>query len=109
MSKETGTAVPAPASGIEPTPGGPAVEPTLAEVDDDRSVTVAPGAPLLTLLALGWLGGMVWSARTTVATSTVDAMATTAAAYALPGIISASLASGAAAGLLPVGRLGGRG
>lgn len=54
---------------------------------------------LLALAALAWLAAMLWSARATI-TGRVDAeMEVTSTAYALPGAVSASLATGAAVGL----------
>ncbi|MFC6014608.1 hypothetical protein ACFP2T_00150 [Plantactinospora solaniradicis] len=56
----------------------------------------APGAVALALLSLGWLAAMLWSAKAEISSSEVSSMAITSAAYALPGVISASLVSGAA-------------
>ncbi|MBE1487333.1 hypothetical protein [Plantactinospora soyae] len=59
----------------------------------------APGAVVLALLSLGWLAAMLWSAKAEISSSGVDSMAIASAAYALPGVISASLVSGAAVSL----------
>lgn len=59
----------------------------------------APGAPVLALLAIGWLAAMLWSAKWAITSAGFTSIAITSAAYALPGIISASLVSGAAVSL----------
>lgn len=59
----------------------------------------APGAVALALLALGWLAAMLWTAKAEISSSGVSSMAISSAAYALPGVISASLVSGAAVSL----------
>lgn len=59
----------------------------------------APGAVVLAVLALGWLAAMLWSAKAEISFSGISSMAITSAAYALPGVISASLVSGAAVSL----------
>lgn len=59
----------------------------------------APGAVALALLSLGWLAAMLWSAKAEISSSGVSSVAVTSAAYALPGVISASLVSGAAVSL----------
>jgi hypothetical protein len=60
---------------------------------------LAPGAGGFAIVALAWLAAMLWSAQAAITSANVDSMAITSAAYALPGVISASLVSGAAAGL----------
>ena len=66
-----------------------------------------PGAGLLAVLALGWLVAMLWSAEATISAG-AGGLAITAAAYSLPGVISAVLVAGAALGLVAVAGLGRR-
>ena len=63
---------------------------------------------LLALVALIWMAAMLWSARATI-TGRLDAeMEVTSTAYALPGAVSASLATGAATGLAVLALIGRR-
>ncbi len=71
--------------------------------------TDTPGTVVLAVLALVWLGAMLWAAQVAISSSGAAEMAVTAAAYALPGAVSASLAAGAAVALAGVGRLVRRG
>ncbi|GAB2961639.1 hypothetical protein GCM10027280_58090 [Micromonospora polyrhachis] len=80
-------------------------DPVLVADDDasspteDPEVVGAPAASILAVLAVAWLAAMLWSAQRTISSSSVDAMTITSTAYALPGVISASLIGGAAVGL----------
>ena len=56
------------------------------------------------MLAVGWLGAMLWSAQATISAG-AGGLAITAAAYSLPGVISAVLVGGAALGLVAVSLL----
>ncbi len=64
-----------------------------------------PGAGLLAGLSLVWLAAMLWSTHAAIRAAATGAVATTAAAYALPAVISASLLGGVTTGLLAVGLL----
>lgn len=87
MTKESGTiAISAPDQPVEPESPVTAAPPPVP----------APGAIAFALLALGWLAAMLWSAKAEISSSGISSMAITSAAYALPGVISASLVSGAA-------------
>ncbi|MFY1668485.1 hypothetical protein ACN27G_00770 [Plantactinospora sp. WMMB334] len=91
MTEESGTtATSAPDQPVEPA----------APVVATPSPVPAPGAFVLAVLALGWLSAMLWSAKAEIASSGIVSMAITSAAYALPGVISASLVSGAAVSLV---------
>lgn len=100
MTKEPGTtATPAPdRTDPAPTTGEPVQPPA-----------PAPGAVVLALLAVGWLAAMLWSARAGISFSGVESVAITSTAYALPGVISASLLCGAAVSLTLTNLLGRRG
>jgi hypothetical protein len=54
---------------------------------------------LLALAALIWMAAMLWSARATITGRGDAEMEVTSTAYALPGAVTASLATGAAVGL----------
>ena len=54
---------------------------------------------VLALAALIWMAAMLWSARASITGRTNAEMEVTSTAYALPGAVSASLVTGAAAGL----------
>ncbi|GAA3754117.1 hypothetical protein GCM10022225_43600 [Plantactinospora mayteni] len=91
MTKESGTtATSAPDQPVEPE----------APVTAAPPLVPAPGALVLALLALGWLAAMLWSAKAEISSSGITSMAITSAAYALPGVISASLVCGAAVSLV---------
>ncbi|MFC7544760.1 hypothetical protein [Plantactinospora sp. GCM10030261] len=87
-----------------PTPAGDSPAPAT----DAFRRQPAPGAPLLALLALAWLVAMLWSTQRAIS-SNAGTTAIFSAAYALPGVISASLVGGAAAGLAAVRLLARRG
>ncbi|MEH0844477.1 hypothetical protein V6U81_19025 [Micromonospora sp. CPCC 205711] len=59
----------------------------------------APGAPVLALLAVGWLAAMLWSTREAISSAAAGLTALTLSAFALPGVISAALVAGAAVAL----------
>ncbi|WP_433531614.1 hypothetical protein ACQPYA_05835 [Micromonospora sp. CA-263727] len=59
----------------------------------------APGALPLALLAVGWLAAMLWSTREAINSATAGVTAVSLSAFALPGVISAALVTGAAVGL----------
>jgi len=68
---------------------------------DTTADSARPESPgfLLAAVSLIWMAAMLWSARATI-TGRVDAeMEVTSTAYALPGAVSAALATGAAVGL----------
>jgi hypothetical protein len=60
---------------------------------------LAPGAAGFAMLAVAWLAGMLWSGQRAISSANTDSIAIAMAAYSLPGVISASLVSGAAMGL----------
>ncbi|WP_232534022.1 hypothetical protein [Plantactinospora sp. KBS50] len=68
----------------------------------------APGAPALALLAVAWLTAMLSSTHVAMSAN-AGTTAIFSAAYALPGVISASLVAGAGVGLLVVDLLARRG
>ena len=68
----------------------------------------APGALLLTALALVWLATMLWSARTAIS-SNGGTLTITMSAYALPALVGPSLVAGAAVSFLAAGLLARRG
>ncbi|WP_199853344.1 hypothetical protein [Plantactinospora sp. BC1] len=91
MTKESGTtATPAPDQPVEPEAPVTAAPPPVP----------APGALVLAVLALGWLAAMLWSARAEISSAGLSSMATVQTAYALPGLVSASLLGGAAVSLV---------
>ncbi|PZG15786.1 hypothetical protein C1I95_18860 [Micromonospora craterilacus] len=59
----------------------------------------APGTLALALLAVGWLAAMLWSTREAIDSATAGVTAVSLSAFALPGVISAALVTGAAVGL----------
>jgi hypothetical protein len=65
-------------------------------------VAPAPGAGLLALLAVGWLGVRLWGLQREIGMAPSEAVALGAAAISLPLVIAASLVAGAAAGLAAV-------
>jgi hypothetical protein len=82
---------------------------------EEAAVTVEPAERsepagiVLALVALVWMAGLLWSARTTITSGGGDAaMEVTSTAYALPGAVSASLVAGAAVGLAVVTAVGRR-
>jgi iron complex transport system permease protein len=58
-----------------------------------------PPGIVLAAVAVLWMAGLLWSARTTITRGGDPAMEVTATAYALPGALSASLVAGAAVAL----------
>ncbi|MEV6813369.1 hypothetical protein [Micromonospora sp. NPDC051296] len=60
---------------------------------------LAPGTLALALLAVGWLVAMLWSTREAIDSATAGVTAVSLSAFALPGVISAALVTGAAVGL----------
>ncbi|MEU5552868.1 hypothetical protein ABZ738_24140 [Micromonospora sp. NPDC047793] len=88
-------------------PGGStAAQPDRAETGDPAATGTpagrplrAPGAPVLALLAMGWLAAMLWSTREAISSATAGVTAVSLSAFALPGVISAALVAGAAVGL----------
>ncbi|MCM0676821.1 hypothetical protein NCC78_19330 [Micromonospora phytophila] len=70
---------------------------------------LAPGAPVLALLALGWLTAMLWSTREAISSAAAGITAISLSAFALPGVISAALVAGAAFALFGVDLLARRG
>ncbi|MER7460052.1 hypothetical protein [Micromonospora sp. NPDC126480] len=70
---------------------------------------LAPGAPVLALLALGWLAAMLWSTREAINSAAAGVTAISLSAFALPGVISAALVAGAAFALFGVDLLARRG
>ncbi|MFC8296639.1 hypothetical protein [Micromonospora orduensis] len=78
----------------------PAVESDEPAVDaTDGRPTLAPGAAVLALLALGWLAAMLWSTREATTSAAAGVTAISLSAFALPGVISAALVAGAAVAL----------
>ncbi|WP_346119565.1 hypothetical protein [Micromonospora coerulea] len=61
--------------------------------------TLAPGAVVLALVAVGWLAAMLWSTRAAIHSAEAGVTAISLSAYALPGVISAALVAGAAVAL----------
>ncbi|WP_027659324.1 hypothetical protein [Salinispora fenicalii] len=61
-----------------------------------RAGILAPGAPVLGLLALGWLAAMLWSTHSVIDSAAAGVTAISLSAFALPGVISAALIAGTA-------------
>ncbi|WP_018221020.1 hypothetical protein [Salinispora pacifica] len=74
-----------------------------------RAGLLAPGAPMLGLLALGWLTAMLWSTRAVIDSAAAGVTAISLSAFALPGVISAALVAGAAFALFGAELLAHRG
>ncbi|MFD1321628.1 hypothetical protein [Micromonospora sonneratiae] len=72
---------------------------------DGAGVTNAPGAVVFALLAVAWLAAMLWAAQRSIVLSVGEAIAITNTAFALPGVISASLIAGASVSLTMTGLL----
>ncbi|TWJ23846.1 hypothetical protein [Micromonospora endolithica] len=70
---------------------------------------LAPGTPVLALLALGWLAAMLWSTREAINSAAAGITAVSLSAFALPGVISAALVAGGAFALFGVDLLARRG
>ncbi|MCI4064428.1 hypothetical protein MRQ36_18200 [Micromonospora sp. R77] len=77
---------------VQPEQAGPVAEGTGAP-------GYAPGAALLALLSVGWLAAMLWSTRAAISSAAAGVTAISLSAYALPGVISAALVTGAAVAL----------
>ncbi|MGN9808118.1 hypothetical protein ACTMSW_01995 [Micromonospora sp. BQ11] len=90
-----------------------AAESERSEATDGRGrvagTTLAPGTPVLALLALGWLAAMLWSTREAINSAAAGITALSLSAFALPGVISAALVAGAAFALFGVDLLARRG
>ena len=67
--------------------------------DEATTVRSFPPGIVLAAVAVLWMAGLLWSARTTITRGGDPAMEVTATAYALPGALSASLVAGAAVAL----------
>ncbi|MGX1613897.1 hypothetical protein ACWIF8_08385 [Micromonospora chalcea] len=66
----------------------------------------APGALVLALVSIGWLAAMLWSTREAIHSTAAGVTAISLSAYALPGVITAALVSGATVALAATNRLG---
>ncbi|MEH1097759.1 hypothetical protein [Micromonospora sp. CPCC 205561] len=120
MTKQPGSSAPAesdrPAPAADATGTGPdGPTDAAAGADGPADAThgplpaVAPGTPVLALLALGWLVAMLWSTREVINSSAAGITAISLSAFALPGVISAALVAGAAFALFGVDLLARRG
>jgi hypothetical protein len=67
--------------------------------DEVTAVRSSSPGVVLAAVAVLWMAGLLWSARTTITRGGDPAMEVTFTAYALPGAISASLVAGAAVAL----------
>ncbi|MBC8992008.1 hypothetical protein H9X95_17820 [Micromonospora chalcea] len=105
------------AAGEAPSAEAPASEARTAEDAagharaDEGTVTggrpeFAPGALVLALLSLGWLAAMLWSTREAIHSTAAGVTAISLSAYALPGVITAALVTGATVALAATNRLG---
>ncbi|MEU4380367.1 hypothetical protein [Micromonospora echinofusca] len=83
---------------------GPSADPR-----DGTAGALAPGAPVLALLALGWLAAMLFSTREVISSAAAGLTAISLSAFALPGVISAALVAGAGFALFGVDLLARRG
>ncbi|MFG1673154.1 hypothetical protein [Micromonospora sp. NPDC049282] len=89
-----------------------AVEPPAADHVVDEATPAAgrpeyaPGALPLALLSLAWLTAMLWSTREAITSTAAGVTAISLSAYALPGVITAALVTGAAVALAATNRLG---
>ncbi|WBB72688.1 hypothetical protein O7602_23750 [Micromonospora sp. WMMD1128] len=66
----------------------------------------APAALPLALLSIAWLAAMLWSTREAITSTAAGVTAISLSAYALPGVITAALVTGAAIALAATNRLG---
>ncbi|WP_405094547.1 hypothetical protein [Micromonospora sp. NBC_01412] len=87
-----------PAAPVEPAPAAGGTPPARA-----------PGAVVLALLAVGWLAAMLWSTRAAITSAEAGVTAISLSAFALPGVISAALVTGAAVALAATNLLARRG
>jgi hypothetical protein len=76
---------------------------------DGTGRALAPGAVVLALVALGWLAAMLWSTRAAINSAAAGVTTISLSAFALPGVISAALVTGAAVALAVTNLLAGRG
>jgi len=73
----------------------------------DEATAVRSYSPILVAtLAVLWMAGLLWSARTTITRGGDPVMEVTSTAYALPGVVSASLVAGAAVALAVLAAVG---
>ncbi|MEU4714068.1 hypothetical protein AB0F73_10520 [Micromonospora purpureochromogenes] len=108
MSKQPGSSTAAESDRPDTTdPAGPADQ--VAPVAEAPRPARAPGAPVLALLAVGWLAAMLWSTREAISSAAAGLTAISLSAFALPGVISAALVAGAAVALAVTGLLARRG
>lgn len=101
MTKKSGTST-------VPGRGRPATATATGTAPTARPTGAAPGAAVLVVLSLAWLAAFLWSSQRAIAANS-GATALFSAAYALPGVISASLVSGTAMSLIVVNLLARRG
>lgn len=80
-------------------PAAESDEPAVDTASANGRPLPAPGAAVLALLALGWLAAMLWSTREAITSAAAGVTALSLSAFALPGVISASLVAGAAVAL----------
>ncbi|MEU8422859.1 hypothetical protein AB0C15_18470 [Micromonospora sp. NPDC048835] len=80
-------------------PAAESDEPAVDAASANGRPLPAPGAAVLALLALGWLAAMLWSTREAITSAAAGVTALSLSAFALPGVISASLVAGAAVAL----------
>ncbi|MFI5848083.1 hypothetical protein ACIA8B_02180 [Micromonospora chalcea] len=104
----TGEAAPGEAAPGEAPAGEDAAGPAHT---DEGAVTggrpeFAPGALVLALVSIGWLAAMLWSTREAIHSTAAGVTAISLSAYALPGVITAALVSGATVALAATNRLG---
>jgi iron complex transport system permease protein len=78
----------------------------MAAQDEATAVRSSSPGVVLAAVAVLWMAGLLWSARTTITRGGDPAMEVTATAYALPGAISASLVAGAAVALAVLAAVG---
>ncbi|MFI5836053.1 hypothetical protein ACIA5A_20500 [Micromonospora sp. NPDC051300] len=85
-----------------------AAEPTAADLAAPAAGRpgYAPGALPLAVLSLAWLAAMLWSTREAITSTAAGVTAISLSAYALPGVITAALVTGAAVALAATNRLG---
>jgi hypothetical protein len=74
--------------------------PPTAEPESDPAPAPLPGAAVLAILAVAWLGATLWVLQREIATSVNEAVGIASAAISLPTVVSAGLVAGTAAGLL---------
>ncbi|SBT52292.1 hypothetical protein [Micromonospora auratinigra] len=83
-----------------------AAEPAAPAADPATRTGYAPGTLVLAVLALGWLGAMLWSTRAAISSAAAGVTAISLSAYALPGVITAALVAGATVALAATNRIG---